>query len=117
MDALQIHEEQNGGVVVLRVVGFLDAHTAPQFEKTLARAVERGLCRIVVDCGGLSYISSTGLGVFMAFVDSVRDAGGDIKLAAVGPKVYKVFDLLGFPKLFEFHPSVEDALPGFAAGT
>ena len=113
MDALQVKEEQREGVLVLRVAGYLDAHTAPDFEKSLARAVQNGWVRIVVECGGVTYISSTGLGVFMAYIDEVRDAGGDIKLAGVIPKVYKVFDLLGFPKLFEFHPRVEDAVPRF----
>jgi anti-sigma B factor antagonist len=114
MRELEISEQDVNGVLVLRLDGFLDAHTAQEFEKALSRVVERERWRIVVDCGGLTYISSTGLGVFMAFIDTVRDAGGDIKLAAVVPKVFKVFDLLGFPKLFEFHASADQAAARFA---
>lgn len=115
MDELGMREEDRDGVLVVTVTGFLDAHTAPLFEQMLAQAVAKKRYRIVVHCADLTYISSTGLGVFMAFIDTVRDAGGDIKLAGVSPKVYKVFDLLGFPKLLEFYGTVDEALPRFSS--
>ena len=49
----------------------------------------------------LDYISSAGLGVFMGFIEEIREKGGDIKLSNLSTKVFKVFDLLGFPALFE----------------
>lgn len=113
MKDLDVREQETDGVLVLVLEGFLDAHTAPAFEKTLAAAVDRQRHRIVVHCPGLTYISSTGLGVFMAFLDRIREAGGDIKLAGVPPKIYKVFDLLGFPQLLEFHATLPEALARF----
>jgi anti-sigma B factor antagonist len=115
MNELGMREEDRAGILVVSVEGFLDAHTASKFEQMLAQAIAQKRYRIVVQCAGLTYISSTGLGVFMAFIDTVRDAGGDIKLACVTPKVYKVFDLLGFPKLLEFYGTVDEALPRFAS--
>ena len=52
----------------------------------------------------------------MSFIDELRDAGGDIKLAAIGPKVFQVFDVLGFPALFDILPTVSDAVARFAQG-
>lgn len=109
----QIEHSSQGEVQVLALDGFLDAHTAPQFEKAIQDAYEAGNRRLVVDCAKLSYISSAGLGVFMSFIEEIREAGGDIKLASIVPKVYQVFEVLGFPDLFDILPDVAAAVRKF----
>jgi anti-sigma B factor antagonist len=104
---------REGGISVLSLNGYLDAYTAPQFEKAIQEEVDGGRRRIVVDCAGLTYISSAGLGVFMSFVEDVREAGGDIKICAVIPNVYQVFEILGFPELFEIVPDRAEAARRF----
>ncbi len=101
-------------VRVLDLTGELDAHTAPEFENALQAALDGGYARIVVAGDELRYVSSAGLGVFMAFLEPVRVRGGDLKIAALTPDVFEVFDLLGFPLLFDLAPSAEDAAARFA---
>jgi anti-sigma B factor antagonist len=96
-----VERAREGDVTILMVKGYLDAHTAPQFENTIQEEFDAGHVRLVVDCAGLTYISSAGLGVFMSFIEDVREAGGDIKLCSIVPAVYQVFEILGFPELFE----------------
>ena len=105
---------QEGGASVLSLSGYLDAYTAPQFEKAIQEEFDAGRIRIVVDCTGLTYISSAGLGVFMSFIEDVREADGDIKICAVVPTVYEVFEILGFPELFEILPTRAEALQKFS---
>jgi len=109
-------EPHSNGCNVVRLEGYLDAHTATNLEETIHTVIAQGCNRIVVDFEELEYISSAGLGVFMVFIEGVRASGGDLKLAAMKPKVFTVFDLLGFPVLFEIHPSVETALGNFHQG-
>lgn len=99
--------------VVVSVAGQLDAHTASDLETALYGLITDGSNRLVIDFAGLDYISSAGLGVFMVFIEQVRSAGGDIKLAAMQPKVAMVFDLLGFQVLFEMYPTVDEAIHAF----
>ena len=66
-----------------------------------------------MDFKDLAYISSAGLGVFMAFIEKIRDGKGDIKLAGMTDKVYNIFDLLGFPLLYEIFSSEEEAVNKF----
>jgi len=99
--SFSVERSQDGDITVLTLHGYLDAHTAPQFEKTIQEEFNAGHVRIVVDCTGLTYISSAGLGVFMSFIEDVREAGGDIKLCSIVPAVYQVFEILGFPELFD----------------
>ena len=111
----QIERTEQDGVLILALDGYLDAHTAPQFEKTIQDEFEAGHKRLVVDCAKLTYISSAGLGVFMSFIEEIREAGGDIKLASIVPKVYQVFEVLGFPDLFEIFDNVPAAVTKFSA--
>ena len=100
-------------VRVLEPRGELDAHSAPDFEAAFEAALDRGPARVVVDGGGLDYVSSAGLGVFMAYVEPAREAGGDLKIAALSERVFEVFDLLGFPTVFDMHETVERAVAAF----
>jgi anti-sigma B factor antagonist len=102
------------GIRILALDGYLDAHTAPQFEQAIEEEYHAGRNRMVVDCAKLTYISSAGLGVFMSFIEEIRTAGGDIKLAGIVPKVYQVFEVLGFPALFDILDDVDAALRRFA---
>ncbi len=110
----RIESSDQDGVCVLAVEGYLDAHTAPAFETAIEDEIRSGRVRLVVDCSRLTYISSAGLGVFMSFLEEIREQGGDIKLAAITPKVFQVFDVLGFPQLFDITGSVEAAVARFS---
>jgi anti-sigma B factor antagonist len=103
----------NGSIQILELNGELDAHTASELEAAIQKCRDSQNHFIVVNGQNLQYISSAGLGVFMAYIEDVRDQGGDIKIAALQPRVYNVFDLLGFPMLFDIVDSEEDAISRF----
>ncbi len=104
----------NGSIKVLDLKGELDAHTASELEAAIQKCSDDSHFQIVVNGQNLQYISSAGLGVFMAYIEDVREKGGDIKIAALQPKVFNVFDLLGFPMLFDIVESEDDAIGKFA---
>lgn len=107
---------QQGGASVVSLDGFLDAHTAPQFEEAIQSEINAGRKQIIVSCEKLTYISSAGLGVFMSFIEELREAGGDIKICAVAPKVLQVFEILGFQSLFDIVDTVPQAIAKFSEG-
>ena len=102
-----------GEVHVLGLSGELDAHTAPEFEHALQGCLDADRTRLVVDGQDLRYVSSAGLGVFMAYLEPVRSAGGDLKIAGLSEEVFEVFDLLGFPLLFDIADTAEAAAARF----
>ena len=101
---------------VLVLNGELDAHTAPDLESAIWKCKENGGQNVIINGADLEYISSAGLGVFMAFIEEFRSLGGDIKFAELQPKVFNVFDLLGFPLIFHIVDSEEEALDLFESG-
>lgn len=110
MSEFHVKRKDISEVSVVYLKGYLDAHTAPDFEKALQELVDEERIRIVVNLSGLTYISSAGLGVFMGFIENIRGKGGDIKLAEPTDKVFRVFDLLGFPVLYEVFQKEDEAI-------
>ncbi len=102
-------------VSVLELKGYLDAHTATELESAFENLVKGKKYNIIVNCKDLTYISSAGLGVFMAFIEDVRKNEGDIKLSNMSPKIFNVFDLLGFPLLYEIFKDEREAMQKFLA--
>ncbi len=94
MENFEVAREDRSDVSILRLKGFLDAHTAPKFEQAIQQLLTERRFKIIVSMTDLNYISSAGLGVFMGFIEEIRDNRGDIKLSNIPDKVYKVFDLL-----------------------
>lgn len=105
--------KDQSGVSVVYLNGYLDAHTASMLETNFSDLISSEKFKIVVNFKDLIYISSAGLGVFMAFIEKIRENKGDIKLTSMNDKVYNIFDLLGFPLLYEIYTTEEDAIKKF----
>lgn len=101
-------------ISVLDVSGELDAHTASRLEDSLKSLIDQNKYNIIVNCSALDYIASAGLGVFMAYIEDVRSLGGDIKLTNMNERVYNVFDLLGFPTLYDIMDEEGQAISSFS---
>jgi anti-sigma B factor antagonist len=113
MADFKVLQRDGEGVSVIDLKGYLDAHTAPDLESAFQKLLADRKFNIIVNCKDLTYISSAGLGVFMAFIEDVRKNKGDIKLSNMSPKVYNVFDLLGFPILYEIYKDEHEAVLRF----
>lgn len=109
-----INKSRQGDLSIIHLEGYLDAHTAPQFEAAIQSEIDAGRIRLIVDCAKLAYISSAGLGVFMTFVEEVREPGGDIKICGLVPKVQQVFEILGFSSLYDLCADVPACVQRFA---
>jgi anti-sigma B factor antagonist len=106
--------KERGDISIINLKGYLDAHTAPTLENNFTELINNSKFKIIVNFEELAYISSAGLGVFMAYIENIRDNKGDIKLSNMSDKVFNIFDLLGFPLLYEIYRSEEEAVKKFS---
>lgn len=113
MAEFNVNVRESGHIKILELQGYLDAHTAPDLEAAFTKLVDNNQFKVVVNFNDLNYISSAGLGVFMAYVETMRDNMGDIKFANMKDSVFNIFDLLGFPSLYEFFNDEKEAVKKF----
>lgn len=114
MEEFSIKTKQLDNISILDLEGYLDAHTSVELEKCFEKIISENKFKIIVNFEKLSYISSAGLGVFMAFIETARNNAGDIKLCAMSDKIYNIFDMLGFPILFEIYKEENTAIEKFS---
>jgi anti-anti-sigma factor len=114
-----ITREKTAGndVVVLELEGSLDITTVETFETRLKELAEHEKSRLVIDMEKLQYISSAGIGALMFFIKRFRGQRGDIKIANVNPGVYRIFELMELPNIFQITETVGDALDAFGGKT
>jgi len=119
VDEIKISLDASGGtgsVAVVRVDGVVDTMTAGELEKVMNSLIDQKRYNIIVDLGGVEYISSAGWGIFISNIREIRQNRGDIKLAQMIPSVYEIFELLEFDSILSAFDSVEKARLDFRGG-
>ncbi|MCL2264712.1 MAG: STAS domain-containing protein [Treponema sp.] len=115
-DSLKVRLERVNdapGCLMLTLTGYIDTYNSNIFQKRVQKAIELGFVRLIFQCGGLNYVSSTGIGSFTSFLKAVKPQGGDLILLDVQPKVYEVFQLLGFSQFFNIRDNLDDSIQFF----
>jgi anti-anti-sigma factor len=112
-DSLKIELRRIDGMndgLILMLTGYIDTYNSTSFQKRVTRAIESGFVKLIFVCSGLNYVSSTGIGSFTAFLKSLKALSGDMVLQDVQPKVFEVFQLLGFSQFFNIRDTSVEAV-------
>ena len=109
---MEIDCYQENKFCVVRVKGRVDAVSAPEFETFCTKRIELGESALVVDFGGLEYISSAGLRAVLVIAKKLKSGNGSIFFCSLTPAVERVFEISGFGAMFPRYDSLQNALAG-----
>jgi anti-sigma B factor antagonist len=105
---------EQDGVTVVNVVGKLDIATYSALKKKIRDLIEDGSKKILLDVSGIQSVDSTGIGVIVALLNTVRAKGGDLRLAgSFVQEVEEAFYLCGLARVFVQYPNVKDGITHF----
>ena len=91
---MNINIERENGKTLMKIEGRLDTTTAPELEKAINDEGSE-LKGLVLDFGGVDYISSAGLRVLLT-AQKKMNVQGYMELINVGETVMDVFEMTGF---------------------
>ena len=91
---------ENGEVTVL-MVGRLDTPGAQEIAPQMIELTQEADKVIVLDCTDMSYISSSGLRLFLTLRKAAADKGGKVIIRNICNDIRNVFMMTGFLNLFE----------------
>jgi len=112
--SLVIKTDEKDDIFLFNLRGNLNAYTAPDFENSLKGAIKK-TSKIILDLRKLDYISSTGLGVIIGYLEDIREQGGDIKIClSDNPIVEEIFEITGFYRIIKFYEELESAYKSFS---
>jgi stage II sporulation protein AA (anti-sigma F factor antagonist) len=99
------------GVRVVTVEGEIDHHVRELLSAVLLSGYgAEPPSRIVVDLGGVTFMDSTGINIFITAYQAVSATEGWLRIAAAQKPVLHVMQLVGIDALIACYPSVEQAL-------
>jgi len=97
---LIITPQVEGDTTVLRLAGWLDTTTAPKLQQELLPALESGRS-VVLDFGGVEYLSSAGMRVLLAGQKAGAQTGSRQVLRNVTPEVLSILKMTGFDGILD----------------
>lgn len=110
---MNIEEKKMGAVILLKLSGRIDAFTSEKLEEEIGSIINAGKLQFIINFGEVNYISSAGLRVFLGTHKRLNENKGEMKFVEVSDEVLKVFQLVGFDKIFEIYSSENEALSNF----
>ncbi len=113
--ALDIAEQDLGGTTVLSVSGGITLGEESNSLRTKVKEVlGRGVSRLILDLGGVTYIDSTGLGAIVAGYTTARNQGASLKLANLTRSFHSQLQITNLLSVFEVYDTVEEAAKSFS---
>ncbi|MCE9591981.1 MAG: STAS domain-containing protein [Planctomycetes bacterium] len=110
---MDIQEQQQGAVTVLKPAGPLTQTDADQFRARLLEVSLQTLGRVVVDASAIPYLDSHGLETLVDLTESLAQSGRVLKLCASGETLREVLDLTGWGDAFEYFADVNSGVRSF----
>jgi len=111
---MALKEKMQGDVAVLELKGKLmgGAETS-EIHVKVKELIAKGVTKVAMDLGKVTWMNSTGLGALMGSLTSLRSAKGDLKLARVTEKVKSLFMITKLITIFDTFDSVEATVKAF----
>jgi len=107
-----MNESYNAVVITLKgnVIGGPDGAS---IHNTLHELREKGKVNVVVDLGKTKFMNSSGLGMMISGLTTMRNAGGDLRLANVADRIQSLLVITKLITVFKHYDSVEDAIKSY----
>jgi anti-sigma B factor antagonist len=111
----KVDERYNAVVITLKgnVMGGPDG---ADLHNTLHELRENGKANIVVDLSKVKFMNSSGLGMLISGMTTLRNSGGDLRLANVADRIQSLLVITKLITVFKHFESVEDAVASFDDG-
>ena len=93
------------GYTILSLIGDLDMWTLSSAKDEVARLIEEGKIKLVLNLNKTDYIDSSGLGFFVATYKKLKDKNGDFMLINLNDYISGVFKLIELQNIINVYAS------------
>src|SRR5579872_3528691 len=91
----------------------LDASNVAEVKRDIAPILDTQK-ELVLDLRRLRFVDSSGMGAILSCLRQLSAKGGDLKLCGMNRQVRSVFELVRMHRIFDIHPTQEEAVRAFA---
>lgn len=109
--SLQIELKPHRNVLLVRLFGELDHHTAEEVRTRIDEELEKDhYPHVVLNLSELTFMDSSGLGVILGRYKRINEQGGTLSVCSLHPSVQKLFELSGMFKIVSVYDREREAL-------
>jgi anti-sigma B factor antagonist len=111
---MKIKTTEKYGAVVIELKGnVMGGDDTKEFNELLHKFLDEGKTHVVVDLGDVKFMNSSGLGMLIGGLTTMKKANGSLKLARVTEKIESLLIITKLVTIFEFYETVEEAVNSF----
>jgi anti-sigma B factor antagonist len=105
---VNIEQHQNEKEILVSVTGEIDAYTAPKLREVLLPLAEGKNKIITVNLKDVSYMDSTGLGVFVGMFKQLNKNEGELRLVELSDRLKRLFKITGLSHIMSISDNAKD---------
>lgn len=111
---MKLSDRLENGVAILEPSGkIMGGSDSTLLHEKLHEHIENGVKHVVIDLSGVDWVNSTGLGILIAGLSTMKSNNGRLKLANVTEKIKSLLTITKLVTVFESHETVEEAVAAF----
>ena len=111
---MKVKTSEKYGAVVIELKGnVMGGDDTKEFNDLLHKLVDGGKLNVIVDLSDVKFMNSSGLGMLIGGLTTMKKANGSLKLARVSEKIESLLIITKLITIFESYESVEEAVNSF----
>ena len=83
------------------------------FRNDLHQLIEDGKKEVVVDLGKVSFMNSSGLGLLIGGLTTMKNAGGDLKICRADKKIESLLVVTQLISVFDHYRTLDEAVEAY----
>ncbi len=111
---MKFKSRESKGVTIIELTGnVMGGPDATSLNEQLHKLIDDKKNRVVVDLEEVKFINSSGLGMLIGGLTTLRNNGGELKLARASKKIEELLKMTKLSTVFDIHKSVNEAVAAF----
>ena len=112
---MTVKEKEVGDAVVLELSGkIMGGPDASLLNDKLHELIDKGKVKVVADLSNVNWMNSSGLGILIGGLTTMRNNQGDLKLASVTDRIQSLLMITKLLTVFETFDTVDQAVASFS---
>jgi anti-sigma B factor antagonist len=107
------HREENGVMIIEPKGKIMGGPESTELHDLLHELIEQDKKSVVIDLGKVDWMNSTGLGLLISGLTTLRKSGGELKLANVTDKIQSLLTITKLVTIFKSFDTVDEAIKSF----
>lgn len=111
---MNLTEKESDGVVILELSGkIMGGPDASLLNDKLHDLIEANKTSVVADLSKVDWMNSSGLGILIGGLTTMRNNGGDLKLANVTERIQSLLMITKLMSVFDTHDDLQAAIASY----